>query len=293
MPFTWVLNLDAELELARPGYNRGAKINAQLETFVEAARQRLLGPGDRVAGEGPAARGGASVGRGLVPHAASGGADASGWSNAGAPIPPSELLRRVNHRRFAQELGAGPPGAILRGHRRPARPGRCRKSVVPWLLKRPLGFAGRGQLRLRTKISAAEQTWIDASLADDGLALEPLVEPLAEYSLHGFLWRDGHYELGRPCVQVTEHGAFQLARLAQASDLGPAEEHEPSGPRHRSGGCARAPALLRPLSESTPIATAAALRRQCHFCALSEINARYTMAFNVGFPRHPSKLTLD
>jgi hypothetical protein len=28
------------------------------------------------------------------------------------------------------------------------------------------------------------------------------------------------------------------------------------------------------------------------FCALSEINARYTMGFSVGFPRHPSELRL-
>lgn len=288
MAFVWDLNLDAELELERKGYNRSARLALQLQEYLAAARQRLLGPEDRVLGEAlPAARG-AMIGRAWCPTPRAVGR----LRDAGVavePHPPGELLKRVNHRRFAWELGAGPPGALWISdpeelERALARPG-------SWLLKRPLGFAGRGQLKWRGTKAPAERAWLAASLAADGLVLEPLLEIEAEFSVHGFAWRDGRYELGRPCLLLTEHGAFRGARLAGSDDLGATE---------RAALAARADDVARALLAQGYFGPfgidayryRASARLGAGFCALSEINARYTMAFDVGFARHPSQLEL-
>jgi len=93
-----------------------------------------------------------------------------------------------------------------------------------WLLKRPLSFAGRGQARVIGPLTEKQWTWVDASLERDGLILEPLVGPQLEVSLHGFVWRDAHFELGRICVQaVSERGAFREVRLSAPGELTAAE----------------------------------------------------------------------
>jgi phosphoribosylaminoimidazole carboxylase (NCAIR synthetase) len=138
------------------------------------------------------------------------------------PHPEPAVLRRVNHRLFAHELGGGLPEQQYVQSREQllahlADYGRH------WLLKRPLGFAGRGQLRAIGPLTDKQWTWVEASLERDGLLIEPLVVPTLEVSLHGFIWRDGRGELGRICTQnVSERGAFRDVRLALPGELSPA-----------------------------------------------------------------------
>jgi hypothetical protein len=205
------------------------------------------------------------------------------------PYPDVSVLRRVNHRLFAHELGGGlPEQSYVRSRQQLlALLGNCDRR---WLLKRPLSFAGRGQLRVIGPISDKQWTWIDASLARDGLLLEPLVEPLTEVSLHGFVWRDGRHELGRICRQlVGRRGAFQDVRLLEESELSQAE----AGAVLQQGG--RVARALAGAGYFGPFGIDAYRYRtggEVSFCELGEINARYTLGFVTGFPRHPSQLGL-
>jgi hypothetical protein len=161
-------------------------------------------------------------------------------------------------------------------------------------LKRPLAFAGRGQQRAYKALTEKEWTWVDASLKTDGLIVEPLIEPTLEVSLHGFVWRDGRRELGRVCVQeVTDRGVFRGVRLARSGELDAGEE---AALFERGEGVA---AALGSVGYFGPFGIDAYRYRglegvgRSGFCALGEINARYTMGFVTGFPRHPSELELS
>jgi hypothetical protein len=291
--YAWVLNLDAELELARgrPGYVPKRQLLAQLAEHGASSRA-LLGPRDvqlpvgdfDLATEERAK----FCGRAWCPTPLA----LALMRRHGVepePHPDAQVLRRVNHRLFAHELGGGlPRQAYVRSRAELAQ--HLADYRECWLLKRPLGFAGRGQLRAIGPLSEKQWTWVDASLQRDGLLLEPLVKPTFEVSLHGFVWPTGHYELGRVCAQdVSERGTFRGVRLANAAELSATEAAEL---------VERADAVARGLHgagyfgpygvDGYRYESGSAVG----FCGLSEINARYTLGFVRGFPRHPSELSL-
>lgn len=288
MKFAWVLNLDAELELARPGYDYvpRQKLVQQLATHGQGSRA-LLGPDDTLVTPG------VSVGSGFVGRAwcptplALAALSASGATPE--PHPEPSVLRRVNHRRFAFEAGGGLPEQRYFEERAPLE-ALLRRAERPWLCKRPMAFAGRGQMRFYGPISDKQWSWIDVSLAQDGLIVEPLVEPVLELGLHGFIWRDARCELGRICVQeVTERGVFRGVRRAEPAELTASEE------RSLFEQAERVAALLSDAGYFGPFGIDAyryEVAGKSAFCGLSEINARYTMSFVTGFPRHPSELVL-
>jgi len=127
-------------------------------------------------------------------------------------------------------------------------------------------------------------------LRRDGVLVEPLVRPVLELSLHGFIWLGGECELGRLCVQqVSERGVFRGLRLAEASELRPGEAESVTVQGQRVGRLLHGAGYFGPFGID---AYRYELGREIGFCALSEINARYTMGFVTGFPRHPSHLQL-
>lgn len=289
--YAWILNLDAELELARgrPGYVPQRKLVAQLAEHGKSSRALvatddfLLEPG----ADAPVPSG--AIGRAWCPTPMA-LASLRRHGVEPEPHPDAAVLRRVNHRLVAHELGGGLPDQAYV---------QTREQLLAlvgdytrlWLLKRPLGFAGRGQLRIIGPLTEKQMTWVDASLKRDGLLLEPLVRPTFEVSLHGFIWRDGRHEIGRICAQnISERGAFRGVRLAEPGELA-ADEHS----RFVERGDAVAQALTRagyfgPFGIDGYRYT---LNDATAFCALGEINARYTLGFTTGFPRHPSDLSLD
>ncbi len=326
--YAWILNLDAELELARgrPGYVPQRKLLAQLAEHGGGARA-LLGPNDvelRAAsselrderelrapsselrdererelrdeqGEPPdptrssqrAARS-SRIGRAWCPTPmALAGLRAHGVEPE--PHPDACVLRRVNHRLFGHQLGGGLPEQTYVRNREQLL-ARIAGYSRHWLLKRPLGFAGRGQLRIIGPVTDKQWTWVDASLKRDGLLLEPLVTPTFEVSLHGFIWRDQRFELGRVCTQsVSERGAFRGARLAEAEEL---RANDAAAFRERAETVAGALASAGYFGPFGIDGYRYSLDGTSAFCALGEINARYTLGFAVGFPRHPSELSL-
>ncbi len=284
--FAWVLNLDAELELAQPNYAPRARVVQQIELYGRDS-QRLLGPGDvllsaRAPLEAPASW----LGRTWCPTPRA----LAQFAGAGVPPEPHPdpgVLRRVNHRRFAHELGGGLTGQRYLEDRRELEQA-LRDATAPLLLKRPLAFAGRGQQRVYaySKLTDKERSWIAASLREDGLIVEPLVEPLLEVSVHGFIWRDGRHELGLACVQgVSDRGVFREIRRARAGEL---SNDELEALFERAGATASA---LFEAGYFGPFGIDA-YRYRHGFCAQSEINARYTMGFVKGFPRPSHELVL-
>lgn len=290
MKWAWVLNLDAELELARLAhdYVPRAKLLQQLAFYGQGSRA-LLGPDDVQIEPGTGLKHGDFVGRAWCPTPLA----LARFAAAGIrpePHPEAAVLRRVNHRLFAHEAGGGLPEQRYFTERAPLEE-LLRRAERPWLLKRPLSFAGRGQMRFYGPISDKQWSWLDVSLARDGLIVEPLVTPTLEVSVHGFVWRSGRYELGRVCVQqVTDRGVFRGVRLAGAGEL---VQTECQSLLERAEVVAH---LLHEAGYFGPFGIDAYRYQTAHargFCALSEINARYTMGFAVGFPRPPAQLSLD
>jgi len=290
MRFAWVLNLDAELELARLDfeYVPRTKLVQQLALYGQGSRA-LLGPEDVLVEPGADLSPQGFVGRAWCPTPLA----LSRLLAAGVtpePHPAASVLRQVNHRLFAHRVGGGLPEQRYFTERAPLEE-LLRRAERPWLLKRPLSFAGRGQMRFYGPISDKQWSWLDVSLERDGLIAEPLVTPILEVSLHGFVWQNGRQELGRVCVQqVTERGVFRGVRLALPSELDSAESTSLFEQAERVAAALHGAGYFGPFGID-------AYRYQVGdtrgFCALSEINARYTMGFAVGFPRPPAELSLD
>jgi hypothetical protein len=285
--FAWVLNLDAELEMAEPSYCARTRVLAQLERYGQGARA-LLGPSDVLLdNSNPTALG--LTGRAWcpTPHAL------ARMENAAVkpePHPPLSVLHAVNHRKFAADLSLGLPEQRYIEDRE-VLDELLRKKERGWLLKRPLSFAGRGQQRIFGQVNAKQSAWIDASLRRTGLVIEPFVTPTLEVSLHGFIWRDRHHELGRTCVQeVSGRGVFRSIRLTRTGELLPGEERQLVDAAEQTAAALAAAGYFGPFGIDGYRYTSDG---RDGFCAQSEINARYSMGFTTGFSRHPSEISLE
>lgn len=271
-PLAWVLNLDAELELeAGPRYGASARVLCAMEA-PRAALRRALPPGDVVLDGGDDARARGLEGRCWCPTPRA----LSRLARAGAVVPeaPSvEVLARANERGFGFEIehldGALRCGSEEEAARAVEREGR-------WIVKRGLGFAGRGQRRIDGgAVSAGDRAWIRAALRGGPVYVEPRVEIELEVALHGLVRQGGAVERGAPAIQVVEHGAWRGSRLARVGELGREEEGRLSAAFER---------VSEGLVEMGYFGAFGvdAFRYGGGFCAVSEVNARYTMGWGVG-----------
>jgi len=227
-PRAWVLNLDAEHELAA---HRSYAPTADLRAIVARERMRLIGslvgPHDVVLDDDDPVRGGARDRRAE-------GILGSAWcptpralarlAAAGArPVvaPGLDVLRRVNARPFA---------ALVRA---PLARGSFEKHVVAtldevlarlaspasdgWLVRRTFGAAGRGRRRIAAgRPSEAELAWLVASLRFGPLVLEPWVRVTREYTRSAWVQRGGEVVISPPCFQATTpHGAWTRTERAE------------------------------------------------------------------------------
>lgn len=286
-PVAWVLNLDAEDELARSGAHTPADVmRARIEGLLPRLRG-LVRDGDSIVwpGDGPVERGG--WGRAWCP---------TRWARtrleqAGlrAPRAPAiEVLRRVNHRRFAHELGQALPTAgwaatpeqlstlLANDALEQVSVERC------WLIKRPLGYAGRGRKVLRPgKRSDADQAWLDASLREDGVQVEPLVARELDCALHGWLAEDGQCTFGQPTLQQLDvTGAWQATQLAPPGALSTAELEVLERTARATAEALHAAGYFGPFGLDAFRWRAPDGR--LHFQPRSEVNARYSMGWATG-----------
>ena len=292
-PLAWVLNLDADLELAAgAGYEPRQSVVDAMRAHVGALLHgpgALPGPLDAVvdASTAPGSLAGMR-GRAFCPTPRA----LALLRRAGAepePHPPSAVLRRVNGRAFASELGPTlPRAAFVSDLARVEAMVRTDPELGDrWRLKRAFGMAGRGQRTVAPgPLGAADLAFVRGALAEGGLQVEPQVAIEDELAVHGVLEPSGACALGalvrqrcdpRGAWLATERiGAPTQATLGDFGERVVTEAHRVAvalfaagyfGPfgvdafTYRDRGGAR---WLQPRSE---------------------INARYSMGFAIGFGR--------
>jgi hypothetical protein len=276
----WLLNLDAEIELAnRDAHTPSARALARMNELKRVLAP-LFGPGDVILGGEEAPLEGEWLGRAWCPTPRA----RRRLLEAGAtpvPAPDFAVLRRVNHRRFAAELGPMLPGARfvttmddLESTIRGATP------TGHWLLKRPFGFAGRGRRRVaQGELERAAVDFVRASLrTGDGLQVEPWVRVVSDYALHGFIAQNGDVTFGEPTRQICdETGAWKETSVAR--DLSREEETLLGRAATRAADALKDAGYFGPFGID-------AYRwhdgQTVRFQPLSEINARYSMGWAVG-----------
>lgn len=282
--FAWVLNLDADLELARPNaYCPSKGVLAAMRAHRETLRASLLGRDDLLIDE--STRAGIAnecIGRAFCPTPRA----IALLSKAGATIEPHptvEVLSLVNSRGFAWQLGQTLPHALFTTDLHTAV--ECLKTDPTigdhWRIKRSFGMAGRGQRVLPPgEPSAAEIAVLRAAIREGGVQIEPNVSIVHEVAIHGRLTSNGALELGRLVAQQCDrHGAWLRTEPADAT-----------GQDDRMADQARLVGLaLHEHGYWGPFGVDAYEYRDKHgarhFQPRSEINARYSMGFAVGFPR--------
>lgn len=292
----WLLNLNAELELADP--NRPAvssRLHAQIATHGRRFLAVVQESGEAAGFSHIPARASQSWHHLLAwcptPGAISDWLGAQSDPDVGKQIaehPSLACLQRVNHRGFLAEFTEGLPTAFF-ARTMEALVAHLQRSPTPpegWLLKRAFGFSGRWRKRLGDRLDQASRRWCEASIQGygGGLQIEPYVPILAEFTLHGLLDPDGSVLRGDPTrlhsdpdgawvgnqaleerLTDAESQAFDLAFRSTATALHAAGYHGPfgiDGFRWRDE------------------------RGETRWQALSDLNARFTMGYFVGMHRH-------
>jgi hypothetical protein len=289
----WVLNLDADLELGAPptrgSYTPAARVRLAMKPHVALLASQLLGPNDVLVDEeapSPSARG--LPGRAFCPTPRA----IALLTRAGAipePHPSVDVLRRVNSRAFCSALGATLPGAafvteVAAAHAMLERPPPVGEG---WRIKHPFGMTGRNQRLVQSaSLTAADAAFVAAGVARGGVQIEPNVPIDAEYAVHGLLAGDGALRVGELVGQRCDaRGAWIATERIDAL------ASEPKGD-------------VRARMADEAVAVGAALAAAGYFGPFgidafvyrdgsgaprlqprSEINARYSMGFAIGFGR--------
>jgi hypothetical protein len=288
----WVLNLDADLELgAGDSYRTSGSVRTAMRPHVARLAKSLLGPEDILVDDlSPPAIARGWAGRSFCPTP---GAVAL-LRRAGAdpePHPPVEVLRRVNSRAFASSLGPTMPGAAFVTASSAARAVLDGEPSVgsAWRVKHAFGMAGRNQ-RVIVPASAREPdlAFVRAGLARGGVQVEPHVAIENEYAIHGSVAADGALRVGRLVRQRCDpRGAWVSTERASGSDaLGDIPERLAEEAR-RVGHALASAGFFGPFGIDAY--TYRDRKGRLRFQPRSEINARYSMGFAVGFgePRAP------
>lgn len=255
----WLLNLGAELELEGRTLSLAARRKSQAAVVTLAAA--LVPDGDEWCVESADATPEEREGRAFLPTPAA----ISLLRAAGATVdaPDENILREANTRSFS--VGHFPrPGVYLIRDENDLQVGGLR------LLKRDLSFAGGGQRRISEVVTDADRSWIRASLARGPVCVEPWFHIEEEVGVPGFVHRDGCIDVGNPVEQRVVRGQW---RESKATEREMTELHE---------SCRRAGHHLAKLGYFGPY-NIDAHRSEDGWTHVSEINARYTMGWALGW----------
>ncbi len=295
--FAWVLNLDADVELAaiasgaagaRAAYAPTRSVREAMRAFAPPLAASLLDPEQDLLVDEDSRRGSArgKVGRAFCPTPRA----LRLLRRAGAepePHPGCDVLVRVNARAFASSLGTTLPGAAFVADEAEAR---TRLAAAPpfelsdaWRIKRNFGMTGRGQrVVVPSRLTEADMAFVRAGLAEGGVQIEPDVAIVDELAIHGVLAPDGALTLGPVVKQRCDaRGAWV------SSERMPSEEAPSELPREaeRVATALTAAGYFGPFgvdaytyrSRRPDPSAAAPVALQPR----SEINARFTMGFTV------------
>jgi hypothetical protein len=285
--FAWVLNLDADLELgAGARYEPSKSVRRAMDAPVRRLAGSLLGPRDVLVDEAsPVGVAGGLPGRAFCPTPRA----LAILRRAGAepePHPAVDILRRVNSRAFASALGATMPDAAFVTELDAAR---ALLATSPgtgngWRVKHAFGVAGRNQ---RVVLSAAMDdrslAFLRRGLAAGGVQIEPNVAIEAEYAVHGLVARDRALRLGAVVRQRCDaRGAWRASEpIAGGRGVAGDVVDRLVEESRRVAGALAAAGYFGPFGVDafTYRDRGGALCLQPR----SEINARYSMGFAVGF----------
>ncbi len=285
----WVLNLDAEHELAA---HKSYAPTANLRAIVARERVRLIGslvaPHDVVLTEDDLARGGAydrraeglpgsawcPTPRALAQLAAAGARTAAS--------PGLDVLRRVNARPFAALVRAPLARASFEKHVVATLEEVRARLALPasdgWLVRRTYGAAGRGRRRIAAgRPSVAEIAWLEASLRTGPLVVEPWVRVTREFTRSAWVHRGGDVVISPPCFQATTpHGSWTRTERAERGAVSREDD------ARLEEAVAVAGAALARAGYFGPFGIDAYRHREADGTGtvlnpLSEINARFTM----------------
>lgn len=282
MAHLWLLNFDAEEELAKPSAPRTIPALDTKRAALALAVADLLAPGDVYFGDTlpPGSR---HIGMAWM---MTDRARTLLRSHGVLPVdsPRMEVLRHANSRQFSFGLGLGLPGASYVRHMGELEDAIRGASIGSgWLCKRPFGFAGRGRQRLDVgPLKNAARSWCESALRDGpGLEVVPYVHVVAEFGLHGYLAADGTVTRGAPtALESDRKGQWVSSRVAASDELLASERQALDAAFDTV-----VPGLVR-VGYFGPFGIDAFRYRDVHgvehFCALSEVNARYTMGWAKG-----------
>lgn len=278
----WVLNFDAEFELARPkSYTPRKSVRAAVRQH-RARALHLLGPDDVLVDEGdelPEELEGLA-GRAFCPTPRA----LSLLRAAGAvpePAPSLEILRRVNDRRFCAALGQALPGALFVDDVPSAAAAVAAPSIGEgWLLKRSFGTAGRECRRVPSgPLEGANLAWLQASFRLGGVEVEPCVRPTVEYCTHGHVAPSGALRIGAATVQECDaRGVWQRTRRVRSGELSPDEAARLHDATRRAAEALAAAGYFGPFGMDGYRYEA---RAGGGFVPVGDINARYTMGWTM------------
>jgi len=293
----WILNFDAEVELdtlgrsSSPAPSRRAALRRP--ELVERAGA-LLAPGDIVLSEEGGPRLQDVEGRAWCPTPSARAA----LEQRGARMPrcpPVDVLRAVNHRRFSAELGGVLPGAQFVEDLDALEQVVARPSISgPWLIKRALSFTGRGRIVVEPgSLTEPARAFCRASLCPgDGLAVEPWVQRIADFSLHGHLSVDHELAIGDIVEQrVGRTGTWESAVLATSDALDANEKRALQQALADAAHALTGRGYFGPFGVDAFRWMAPGGAPRFHACC--EINARYSMAWALGMGPHRPDLTLQ
>ncbi|MFT4710482.1 MAG: hypothetical protein ACI8Q9_001610 [Planctomycetota bacterium] len=214
-----------------------------------------------------------------------------------APAPGLDILRQVNARSFAAQLHAQlalDPGTLTKhvaSSLGEALAALGQPAPLGWLVRRSFGAAGRGRMRIASldshRLTAAEQSWLVASLAIGPLVLEPWVEVTQEFTRSAWLGTDGSVSISAPCLQGTnDAGAWSGSRRISTTEVARADD-DALGAAMESAGRA-----LHQAGYSGPFGIDAFRHRTgpgaTALNPMSEINARFTMDWTCAMGEGPA-----
>jgi hypothetical protein len=287
--FVWVLNLDADLELAvTHGYTPKRTVLEAMKPYVAMLARSLLEPEDRLLDEGfaalPASERATYIGRAFSPTPRA----IALLRRAGVepePHPGVDVVRRVNSRAFSASLGQTLPGATFVTDLAMARAVLVQSPPIGngWRVKRNFGMTGRGQRVLRRAPDDADVAFLVAGLAEGGVQIEPELSIATEYGIHGMISAGGEASLG---VVVRQRCDARGAWIVTERLTSPTQ-HDLETAAVIENEARRTSVALAGAGYFGPFGIDSYVYRSengnLDIQLRSEINARYSMGFAIGF----------
>lgn len=267
-PRAWVLNLDADRELALgPDHPRSTALRAQLHAHAAPVAATL--PAGDVWVDGPGDPRGLE-GRCWCPTPSARARLTEVAARLSAHDPPFEVLRRVNGRSFSHRL------CPLEGELVLHDPDAARRTLERghWMVHREHTFAGRGHRFVHGPPTAEDLGWIDKGLTLGPLFAAPRLALELEVALHGHVRPGGGVDRGVVTAQEVDRG--QWRRSVRAEGALRADEA-----RALERAFEAVAAALIDAGYTGPFGLDA-FRHAGGFHPLSELNARYSMGYPVG-----------